>query len=151
MSGKRDLAARRQRGAGLRTSARSSSITPCRGNGCRLKSLHRISKPWGAGVTASVNGVDVALGNKALMDARGIEVKQGATIREFEAQGKTVMLLAVNGTLAGGIALADRVRAEAAGVVAELQDMEFNRACLRATIRPPRVQSQRRSNPKRAC
>ena len=57
------------------------------------------------------------------MDARGIEVKQGATIREFEAQGKTVMLLAVNGTLAGGIALADRVRAEAAGVVAELQDM----------------------------
>ena len=71
----------------------------------------------GQGVTASVNGVDVALGNKALMDARGIEVKQGATIREFEAQGKTVMMLAVNGTLAGGIALADRVRAEAAGVV----------------------------------
>jgi Cu+-exporting ATPase len=77
----------------------------------------------GQGVTASVNGVDVALGNKALMDARGIEVKQGAAIREFEAQGKTVMLLAVSGTLAGGIALADRVRAEAAGVVAELQDM----------------------------
>jgi len=57
------------------------------------------------------------------MHARGIEVRQGATIRELEAQGKTVMLLAVNGTLAGGIALADRVRGEAAGVVAELQDM----------------------------
>jgi Cu+-exporting ATPase len=57
------------------------------------------------------------------MDARGIKVEQGATIREFEAQGKTVMLLAVDGTLVGGIALADRVRAEAAGVVTELQDM----------------------------
>jgi Cu+-exporting ATPase len=77
----------------------------------------------GQGVTASVNGDEVALGNQALMHARGIEVRQGATIRELEVQGKTVMLLAVNGTLAGGIALADRVRGEAAGVVAELQDM----------------------------
>jgi Cu+-exporting ATPase len=77
----------------------------------------------GQGVTASVNGVEVALGNKALMSARGVEIKQSATIREFEAQGKTVMLLAVNATLAGGIALADRVRAEAASVVKELQNM----------------------------
>jgi len=77
----------------------------------------------GQGVIASVDGDEVALGNKALMDARGIDVKQSAAIRELEAQGKTVMLLALNGVLAGGLALADRVRAEAAGVVAELQDM----------------------------
>jgi Cu+-exporting ATPase len=77
----------------------------------------------GQGVIASVNGTEVALGNEALMDARGVEATKSAKIRELEAQGKTVMLLAVNGSLAGGIALADRVRTEAAGVVMELREM----------------------------
>jgi Cu+-exporting ATPase len=84
----------------------------------------------GQGVSASVDGTEVLLGNRALMSAHGVDVTLESRVEELEAQGKTVMLLAVNDKLEGGIALADTVREEAAKVVAELQDMGIKTAML---------------------
>jgi len=84
----------------------------------------------GQGVIASLDSTEVALGNRALMDAYGVEITQEAKIRELEAEGKTVMLLAVNNALAGGIALADTVRDEASSVITELQNMGIQTAML---------------------
>jgi Cu+-exporting ATPase len=84
----------------------------------------------GEGVIASVDGTQVLLGNRKLMSAHGVDVTLEPMIRELEAEGKTVMLLAVDNTLEGGIALADTVREEAAGVVAELQNMGIKTAML---------------------
>ena len=84
----------------------------------------------GEGVIASVDGTQVLLGNRMLMSAHGVDVTLEPTIRELEAEGKTVMLLAVDNTLEGGIALADTVREEAPGVVAELQNMGIETAML---------------------
>jgi Cu+-exporting ATPase len=84
----------------------------------------------GQGVIASLDGAQVALGNRALMEARGVEITAAATIRDLESAGKTVMLLAENGTFVGGIALADRVRDEAPVVIAELHDMGIQTAML---------------------
>ena len=84
----------------------------------------------GEGVIASVDGTQVLLGNRMLMSAHGVDVTLEPTIRELEAEGKTVMLLAVDSTLEGGIALADTVRDEAPGVVAELQNMGIKTALL---------------------
>lgn len=84
----------------------------------------------GQGVIASLDSAEVALGNRALMDARGVEITGPATIQDLESKGKTVMLLAENGTFVGGIALADRVRDEAPIVIAELQDLGIQTAML---------------------
>jgi P-type Cu+ transporter len=84
----------------------------------------------GEGVIASVDGTQVLLGNRMLMSAHGVDITLEPTIRELEAEGKTVMLLAVDSTLEGGIALADTVRDEAPGVVAELQNMGIKTALL---------------------
>ncbi|MGZ4848952.1 MAG: heavy metal translocating P-type ATPase [Halobacteriota archaeon] len=77
----------------------------------------------GEGVIASVDSTHVLLGNRKLMSAHGVDITLEPTIRELEAEGKTVMLLAVDEVLRGGIALADTVRQEAPHVIAELQDM----------------------------
>ena len=84
----------------------------------------------GQGVIASLDSTEVALGNRALMDAYRVEITQEAKIRELEAEGKTVMLLAVNNALVGGIALADTVRDEASSVITELQNMGIQTAML---------------------
>jgi Cu+-exporting ATPase len=82
------------------------------------------------GIIASLDGAQVLLGNRELMIAHGVDVTLESKVRELEADGKTVMLLAVNNTLEGAIALADTVREEAAGVIAALQGMGINTAML---------------------
>ena len=82
----------------------------------------------GEGIIASVDSMQVLLGNRKLMEAHGVDITLESEIAELEAEGKTVVLLAVNNRLEGGIALADTVRAEAAGVVTELNDMEIDTA-----------------------
>ncbi|HXY87688.1 MAG TPA: heavy metal translocating P-type ATPase [Candidatus Acidoferrales bacterium] len=84
----------------------------------------------GQGIIASLDGTEVLLGNRELMSAHGVHVSLELKVRELEADGKTVMLLAVNNKLEGAIALADTVREEAAGVIAALQDMGINTAML---------------------
>ena len=64
------------------------------------------------------------------MNAYGVDLAQESKISELEAEGKTLMLLAIDGALAGGIALADTVRGEASSVVRELQRMGISAAML---------------------
>ncbi|MGZ4885628.1 MAG: HAD-IC family P-type ATPase, partial [Halobacteriota archaeon] len=82
----------------------------------------------GEGVIASVDGTQVVLGNRKLMNSHGVNVILEPTIQELEAEGKTVMLLAVDNTLEAAIALADSVRDEAPEVIAQLQNMGINTA-----------------------
>ena len=84
----------------------------------------------GHGVVASLDSKEVVLGNRALMNAYGVDLAQESKISELEAGGKTLMLLAIDGALAGGIALADTVRGEASSVVRELQRMGIGTAML---------------------
>jgi P-type Cu+ transporter len=84
----------------------------------------------GLGIIASLDGVQVLLGNRELMIAHRVDVTLESKVRELEAEGKTVMLLAVNNKLEGAIALADTVRTEAQEVIAALHDMGINTAML---------------------
>ena len=66
----------------------------------------------GKGVKGRIEGEDVALGNPALMtdlgvDASAIEDRLAA----LQSEGKTAMLLAAAGQLAGIVAVADRIKA----------------------------------------
>jgi Cu+-exporting ATPase len=66
----------------------------------------------GKGVVGTVNGTAVALGNAALLRDRNIDI--GALTEPADAlrrEGNTVMLVAVNGHLAGLLAVADPIKA----------------------------------------
>ena len=65
----------------------------------------------GKGVKGRVGGLQVALGNPALMAGLGIDVSAAdARLAGYQGDGKTAMLLAVDGTLLGIIAIADRIK-----------------------------------------
>ncbi|MEI4472453.1 heavy metal translocating P-type ATPase [Frigidibacter sp. MR17.24] len=77
----------------------------------------------GKGVTGTVNGARVALGNAALMAAEGIETGDlAARAAELQAQGRTAMFLAVGGTAAGLVAVADKVKPTTAEAIRGLHD-----------------------------
>jgi len=65
----------------------------------------------GRGVRGRVAGQDVALGNEAMMQALAIPIgERSHQTNRLETEGKTAMFVAVDGAVAGVIAVADRVR-----------------------------------------
>lgn len=78
----------------------------------------------GRGVLARVEGKEVLLGNRSLMDDNGVESRPfEGRIQELEGEGKTVMLMAVNRKLAGLIAVADTLKEHAAEAIGQLHRM----------------------------
>ena len=76
----------------------------------------------GKGVTGSVDGRSVALGNAALMAERGVElVALQAKADELRSTGATVLFLAVDGEPAGAIAMADPIKATTQDAIAALR------------------------------
>jgi P-type Cu+ transporter len=76
----------------------------------------------GRGVRATTGGRSVAIGNEALMRELGVDVTTlGAQLDQVAVQGKTPVLLAVDGALAGLVAVADPLRPTAAETVRALR------------------------------
>ena len=78
----------------------------------------------GLGIRAKVFGHPILLGNRGLMAMAGVGIREAeAALQRFEADGKTAMLLAVDGHLAGVIAVADTLKDHAAEAVRALKAM----------------------------
>ena len=78
----------------------------------------------GLGVRADIDGHRIALGNRSLMAQAGIAVESiEPALQRLEREGKTVMLLAVDGAPAGAIAVADTLKEHSAEAVRALQKM----------------------------
>ncbi len=78
----------------------------------------------GHGVEGSVAGQRVALGNRKLMERDGVDTSPlEMRLRELEDEGKTAMLVAVGGSLAGIIAVADTLKEDSAAAVGALQGL----------------------------
>lgn len=82
----------------------------------------------GLGVSGVVEDKSVLLGNKAWLNSHGIVVDETVSqaAQNFAKNGKTVVYVAVNATIAGIIAISDPVRADAASVVKTLQQMNLH-------------------------
>ena len=78
----------------------------------------------GRGISAVVEGEAILLGNEALMAESGIDVKPClAQAKLFAQEGKTPMLAACGGRVAGVIAVADTVKKNSIDAVGQLRDM----------------------------
>ena len=77
----------------------------------------------GRGVRATVSGKEILAGNKALLEDMGVVISEEAcaAMERYWQEGCTVTLLAVDGVLAGFVALADTLRPEAADTTAQLK------------------------------
>jgi Cu+-exporting ATPase len=78
----------------------------------------------GQGVTATVDGRTVAIGNERLMQARNLNLEAARAVRErMEEKGATVVHVAVDNGLAGLLAISDQLRPESAKAVQRLRDL----------------------------
>ncbi|WP_127110276.1 heavy metal translocating P-type ATPase [Pararhodobacter zhoushanensis] len=75
----------------------------------------------GKGVRGQVGGRTVALGNTAMMKELGLETTQAEVKADsLRAEGKTAMFIAVDGALAGIVAVADPIKDSTAQAIKEL-------------------------------
>ena len=78
----------------------------------------------GHGIEASIDGKTVLLGNTKLMNDRQIDLKNLAQQAEvFSGEGKTPMWVAIDGDIAGIIAVADIVKDNSKAVVGALHNL----------------------------
>lgn len=77
----------------------------------------------GRGLEATVEGHSLLVGTRRLFDERGIDYEAvKSQLAAFEEQGKTAMLAALEGAVAGVLAVADTVKFGSAEAVKELRD-----------------------------
>jgi len=99
--------------------------------GLALPPIREFSTVAGQGIDAMTTDGRVLLGNRTLMDARGVDVDVLAPpVRGLAADGKTVIYVAFAGRLLGVIAVADVLKPEAKSVVAALTRLGVSVAML---------------------
>lgn len=76
----------------------------------------------GHGICGMIDGRKVLFGNRRLLRQEGIDLGQAESeMRRLEQEGKTAMLLAIDGQLAGIIAVADTLKPDAIEAVSALR------------------------------
>ncbi|MER8848834.1 MULTISPECIES: heavy metal translocating P-type ATPase [Mesorhizobium] len=91
--------------------------------GVKIAEARSFEAVTGKGVSGSVSGKKVALGNAAMMADLAVDVSGVlASVEALQGDGKTVMFVAVDGKLAGIVAVADPVKATTAEAIKALHD-----------------------------
>ncbi len=97
----------------------------------QLESVSKFKAIAGHGVEGVVGKQQIFLGNRRLMERENISLTSVDTeIKRLESNGKTVMMLAVDGKLAGMVAVADTVKESSKEAVKALQKMGIEVAML---------------------
>ncbi len=99
-------------------------VAAARERGLALEDPEEFAAVPGRGVVGRVAGVEVALGNRALLEARGIGAGAlEARAAALAAEGATPIYVALGGRVAGLIAVADPVKPTSREAVARLHRM----------------------------
>ncbi|AKF79709.1 copper-exporting ATPase [Myxococcus fulvus 124B02] len=86
-------------------------VSGAKARGAVLTAVEDFRSETGKGVVGRVDGVEVALGNAALMSARGVEATAlTARAESLRQEGQTVVLVAVSGRAAGLLGVEDPVK-----------------------------------------
>jgi len=91
--------------------------------GMKPEAVEKFDTYGGKGVAAHVLGEEVLVGNRAFLQEKGMSIPPEieARIATFEREGKTTVLVAAGGQLAGVIAIADTLKETAADAVRRLK------------------------------
>lgn len=107
--------------------------------GLILESPTRFEVHPGEGVTGELGGERVMCGNERLLVRLGVEVSEAIRQRVavLGAEGKSVVLVARSGSLAGLVALADTLRPEMAAAIEQIRALGIGRIILLTGDREP--------------
>ena len=106
-------------------------VNGARERGLALADTTEFNAIPGHGIEASINGNRLLLGNAKLMWDRGLSLNGlDATAAGFAAQGKTPMFVALDGKVAGIVAVADILRPESKEAIELLHGMGIEVAML---------------------
>ncbi|MER8866206.1 heavy metal translocating P-type ATPase [Mesorhizobium sp. M0751] len=98
-------------------------VEGARERGVKVPDASGFEAVTGKGVSGTVSGQKVALGNAAMMADLGIDTASvQASAEALQADGKTAMFVAVAGKLAGLVAVADPIKATTAEAIKALHD-----------------------------
>ncbi|NOY08546.1 MAG: copper-translocating P-type ATPase [Spirochaetes bacterium] len=85
----------------------------------------------GKGVIASLNGKRVLVGSRRLMQEYGLDpVPLESALQQLEKEAKTAMLVAMDNTLAGVVAVADTLKEDSISTIEELHSMGIKTAMI---------------------
>jgi len=94
--------------------------------GVALTNAENFEAVTGKGVKGVIDGKRVALGNVSLMDELGLDaLGLAGTANALRDEGETVMFVAVDGTLAGMVSVADPVKATTPDALSALHGLGF--------------------------
>lgn len=92
--------------------------------GIKLDAAEAIAAIPGYGITATVHGKELLIGTRRLMAEHHVAVTEQMTAMEdLEQQGKTAMLVAIDGRYAGMIAVADTIKESSRSAIETLHAM----------------------------
>ena len=99
--------------------------------GMELRSVDGFEAITGKGIKGRVDGRDVLVGNQKLMSDFEVDFSEvNGRLGELEDEAKTSMLVAVDGRIAGLIAMADTLKDDSVQAIAELRRMGLETAMI---------------------
>jgi len=91
-----------------------------------LKDVEDFNTFEGKGVSGIVDGREVLIGNRRFLREKGVSVDQAEKKAvELENEGKTLILIAIEGKLSGIIAIADTLKENSKKAISELKKMKL--------------------------
>ena len=99
-------------------------VAAAKAQGSDLKQPENFEALVGQGVSGRVEGQEILLGNRQLLEERQIAVEQvDSEVARLSGQGKTVLFLAVDGCFTALLAIADKLKPEVPAAVARMRKM----------------------------
>ena len=106
-------------------------VEQAKAQGLPIAEIKNFTSITGQGVQGTLDGKTIRIGNRRLLEEHDIDYGSLASeLERLENEAKTAMLLAVDGELAGIIAVADTIKAESAQAIAELESMGIRTAMI---------------------
>jgi Cu+-exporting ATPase len=102
-------------------------VAAAHGRGLTLAQATDFDAPTGKGVTGSVEGRHLVIGNRRILEEAGIDMAASsggglaAEADRLRQEGATVVFVAIDGRAAGAIAIADPIKATTPGALAALR------------------------------
>jgi Cu+-exporting ATPase len=102
-------------------------VRKAKSTGVTIEEADHFDTFGGKGVIATVLGETVLVGNRLLMQEKGVVIPEEteARITSFEQDGKTVILIAAGNQMAGVIAIADTLKETSKDAVRQLKSMRI--------------------------
>jgi Cu+-exporting ATPase len=101
----------------------SAIVAAAKDQAIEISEIQAFNAAPGLGVTATTHGTLIQVGNASFIEREGCKIGNTMdVISEIGAQGKTPVLVAVDGTVEGVIGIADVVKPEALACIRSLQE-----------------------------